>query len=258
MRLVDQTNHPVVLDKEPLRIVSLVPSQTELLYYLDLDKETIGITKFCVHPKTWHQSKERVGGTKTCDIEKIRRLKPHLIIANKEENTKEDIEKLRKEFQVYTSDIQTLEDAYQMMQNIGQLTNRKSKADQIIDTLKEHFKDLPKINRKVLYLIWKRPYMSAGSQTFITTVLNKIGLENAHQANLRYDEITEAEISQINPDFIFLSSEPYPFKDKHLKELEALSDARVLLVDGEMFSWYGSRLLDFKTYYLETLRPQLL
>lgn len=257
MKLVDQTNHPINSSNGNLRIVSIVPSQTELLYYLGLGEKVVGVTKFCVHPSNWFKTKDRIGGTKTIDIEKVKALKPSIIFANKEENTREDIEILRQHFQVYTSDIKSLEDSYQMINDIGLITFTKKRSELLIKTLKSDFSSLSKLRGTVLYLIWYNPYMSAGTSTFINCMLSLIGLKNADQSNLRYDEINEAKIIELSPDYIFLSSEPFPFKDKHAKALRQFSRAKIIRVDGELFSWYGSRLLGFKKYYEISLLPQL-
>ncbi|MDX1350223.1 MAG: helical backbone metal receptor [Putridiphycobacter sp.] len=255
--MVDQTNHIIQVESEIDSIVSLVPSQTEMLSYFGLDVETVGITKFCIHPKEWYNSKKRIGGTKNIDIEKIRALNPNLIIANKEENVASDIELLRADFTVYTSDVVTLESAYQMMADVGKLTNRIDKASALIHKIKAGFASLPQINKTVLYLIWKDPYMAAGTETFINAMLQSIGLDNCHQKNKRYDEIGLSEIQTLNPDYIFLSSEPYPFKEKHIAELETKTNSKVILVDGEKFSWYGSRMLSFKSYIENELLSKL-
>jgi ABC-type Fe3+-hydroxamate transport system substrate-binding protein len=255
--MVDQTNHIIQVESNIDSIVSLVPSQTEMLSYFGLDVETVGITKFCIHPKEWYNSKKRIGGTKNINIKKIRDLNPDLIIANKEENVASDIELLRAYFTVYTSDVVTLESAYQMMADVGKLTNRIDKAAELIHKIKAGFASLPQINKTVLYLIWKDPYMAAGRETFINAMLQSIGLDNCHQKNKRYDEIGLSEIQTLNPDYIFLSSEPYPFKEKHIAEIETKTNSKVILVDGEKFSWYGSRMLSFKNYIENELLSKL-
>jgi len=231
-----------------------VPSQTEFLYEIGLDKEVIGITKFCIHPNKWFKSKTRVGGTKTVDFDKIKTLKPDLIIANKEENTQAEIEALQKLYTVYVSDIFTLEDNYKMMSDIGELTNKQTEANSIISNIKSNFLDLKQVQKNVLYLIWREPYMLAGQDTFINHILNKCGFTNAFKVNKsRYNEITTQQISELDVDYIFLSSEPYPFKQKHIDELQEFTTAKIILVDGEMFSWYGSRMAKFKNYYNQDL-----
>src|SRR4051812_11307667 len=120
-RFTDQMGNAVELEGPPSRIVSLVPSQTELLFYLGLDKEVAGITKFCIHPAEMFHSKPRVGGTKKYDFEKIRQLAPDLIIGNKEENEQKQVEELQKLYPVWMSDIRNLADALQMIRSVGEL-----------------------------------------------------------------------------------------------------------------------------------------
>ncbi|MCE3228257.1 MAG: iron transporter [Bacteroidetes bacterium] len=251
LTFTDQTKHTISLEKIPKRIISIVPSQSELLWDLGLREELIGITKFCIHPNEMFRKVERVGGTKKLDIEKIRELKPDLIIGNKEENEREQIELLRKEFQVWMSDIFNFEDALEMMKCIGDLTGKQSEAEKITEEINRFLPSIKVIfpNKKTAYFIWKDPYMLAASDTYIDAVLNHIGLSNAASGLSRYPEITIEQLKKIKPEYCFLSSEPFPFKEKHAKELqEFLPETKVIIVDGEMFSWYGSRLLHLPAY----------
>ncbi|MGV6861666.1 MAG: ABC transporter substrate-binding protein [Putridiphycobacter sp.] len=249
LSVTDQLGHKIELKHSAKRIISVVPSQTEFLFDLGLDKRVVGITKFCIHPKNWHQSKTRVGGTKTLNLEVIQSLKPDLIIANKEENTQSEIEQLQKHFPVYISDIYNLEDVKKMMLDIGVLTEKKTKASEIISEVENNFQNLPKFELSALYLIWKDPFMAAGQKTFINWMLTQIGLTNViSHPESRYVELNDKDLELHQPQIILLSSEPYPFKAKHLAEIESMSNAKVKLVDGEMFSWYGSRLKYFKSY----------
>jgi ABC-type Fe3+-hydroxamate transport system substrate-binding protein len=248
----DQLNREITLSPTPKRIISLVPSQTELLFDLGLDQEVIGITKFCVHPDHWFRNKIRVGGTKTLKTDLISSLQPDLIIANKEENVKAQVETLEKIAPVWISDISTIEQSYSMMQSIGGITGTSLRANALIDQIKNEFANLllpcVKVYR-VAYLIWKDPYMSVGGDTFISDMLRASGFENILSEKTRYPEITTAELRSKNTELVFLSSEPYPFKQKHIDELQAeLPDAKILLVDGEIFSWYGSRMKYAATY----------
>jgi len=254
INLIDQIGHKIQLETTAKRIISVVPSQTELLFDLGLDDEVVGITKFCIHPQEWFKSKNRVGGTKTLKFDKIKALNPDLIFANKEENTQSEIEFLQKHYNVYTSDIQTLNEAYQMMSDVGVMTGRDEKSKKIINQIKDNFETLPQFNKTVLYLIWRNPYMAVGQNTFINHLLEKIGLTNVIKgADSRYIEISDKEISQLNPEYILLSSEPYPFKQKHISEIGKQTKSKSILVDGEIFSWYGSRLRHFKKYVLNQL-----
>jgi ABC-type Fe3+-hydroxamate transport system substrate-binding protein len=249
----DQTGRTIELPATPQRIISLVPSQTELLAYLGLQQEVIGITKFCIHPAAWFQQKTRIGGTKQLDIEKIHAVKPDFIIANKEENVKEQVEELARHYPVWISDVTDLESAYEMINAIGQLVNKVTKADQLISAIKTNFNTLPLfINKpKAAYLIWRNPYMTVSGDTFIHHMLTKAGFENVYANDSRYPSITVKELTAKAPEVLFLSSEPYPFQQKHVTELkEYLPDTTIILADGEMFSWYGSRLLLAPAYFL--------
>jgi ABC-type Fe3+-hydroxamate transport system substrate-binding protein len=240
----------------PNRIVSLVPSQTELLHYLGLENETTGITKFCIHPETWFKTKTRVGGTKTINFNTIHQLQPDLIIANKEENVKEQIEQLAQHYPVWVTDINNLRDALSMIKDIGKLTSKEKEADLLVKKINTNFDLLalkPQTTNNKLrtaYLIWRDPYMTIGGDTFISDMLLKCGFENVFAHKKRYPEITIAELPIANCQLLLLSSEPYPFKQKHIDELSAqLPGCKIILADGEMFSWYGSRLLLAPGYF---------
>lgn len=238
------------------RIVSLVPSQTELLFDLGLDNEVVGITKFCVHPEPWKQTKTIVGGTKNVNVQVVESLKPDLIIANREENTKEDIEKLSKH-RVYVSDVKAINDAYDMMNAVADMTGASAK--DLIDRIKSSFAALPSFEiKRALYLIWKKPWMAAGADTFINHTMTLCGFENIIEDN-RYPSISGELIQQLDPEVVLLSSEPYPFKDQHVDEVKKLfPKAKVMLVDGEMFSWYGSRMVLMAEYFLSLRSTALL
>jgi ABC-type Fe3+-hydroxamate transport system substrate-binding protein len=262
MNVTDQLGNTLTLSAFPKRIISLVPSQTELLFDLELDEEVIGITKYCIHPKEKVKEKTVIGGTKKLKLDEIRRLKPDLIIGNKEENERGQIEELQSEFPVWMSDIKLFGQALDMIEMIGELTGRKEKSKEIRMEIQKRFIEfsihLPadgKI-RTVLYLIWRKPYIAAGRDTFISHLLKLCALKNAIPSEpSRYPEVTAEEIQHLNPSHIFLSSEPYPFKDKHLTELQSICPtAKVVLVDGEIFSWYGTRLLKSPSYFKELLR----
>ena len=240
----------------PKRIVSLVPSQTELLFDLGLEAETVGITKFCVHPKSWFKTKEKVGGTKTVNIDKIHRLQADLIIANKEENVKEQIEVLANDYPVWLTDVNSLENALQMISDIGQLTGKNETALSLVNTISTAFKALPQINHpiKTAYLIWQKPYMTIGVDTFINDMLLQCGFENVFANKTRYPQININDLQTANCQLLLLSSEPYPFKQKHIDELsKQLPATKIMLADGEFFSWYGSRMLQSPVYFTQLI-----
>lgn len=238
----------------PRRIVSIVPSQTELLADLGLDNQVVGVTKFCVHPEKWFQEKPRIGGTKTLNLEKIAALKPDLIIGNKEENQQEQIETLAKRYPVWMSDIVSLQDALAMIREIGLLTDRKEEAIAMASTIESSFENLADIFTErplsAAYLIWRKPYMAVGSGTFVHEMLGFAGFRNIFAHKARYPETSLAELAETQPQVVLLSSEPYPFAQKHVAELQAVCpNSKIILVDGEMFSWYGSRLKIAPDYF---------
>jgi len=302
MHFTDQLNNTIELASPPQRIISLVPSQTELLCDLGLEEHLIGVTKFCVHPPHIRKTKHVVGGTKNLRMDEIRKLNPDLIIANKEENEQAQVEALAKEFPVWTSDIHTFDDAIKMIGLIGELTGRTLKAKQVVEEIaaaKDKFLGIRrqepgipnpelrtrnKENRtknqepgtknqeprtknqepgipntelrtqnpepRTLYLIWRNPWMSVGGDTFISHMLELAGFNNLLKDQYRYPTLTDTELSNLNPELILLSSEPYPFNEKHIAELQVLCPgSRILLVDGELFSWYGSRMIQSFEYF---------
>jgi ABC-type Fe3+-hydroxamate transport system substrate-binding protein len=261
MLFLDQMNRKVELKDFPERIVSLVPSQSELLFYLLDNKKVVGITRFCIHPKDSFLKTTKIGGTKDFDFAKIDALKPDLIIGNKEENYKDGIEKLAEKYPVWMSDINTVEDALQMIKLIGKLVNQPQKAQLLAEQIANKFhilKERVKQHKqpKVAYLIWRKPLMVAGNNNFIHDILTKIGLDNVYaEKNSRYPETSEEELTDLNPDFIFLSSEPYPFKEKHIEYFASLCPkATIKVVDGEMFSWYGNRMLQSADYLAKLIK----
>lgn len=257
---VDQLNREVVLMEPPKKIVSLVPSQTELLYDLGLRNEVTGITKFCIHPDEWFRTKTRIGGTKKINFEKIDVLNPDLVIGNKEENDQGQVETLMKKYPVWMSDIKNLEDALVMIRSVGTIVDRKKEASELSEHIQRQFNDLAseRVNIKpltVAYLIWNKPIITVGGDTFIHDMLLKCGFQNAFADTMRYPEITMEDLSSRHPDLIFLSSEPYPFREKHLEEFASLLPlSKPLLTDGEFFSWYGSRLVKAVDYFRTLIR----
>jgi ABC-type Fe3+-hydroxamate transport system substrate-binding protein len=214
-----------------------------------LDEEVVGITKFCVHPPHWLKEKTLIGGTKKFHFEIIDRLRPDLIIGNKEENYREGIELLQKKYPVWMSDIITLDDALSMITSVSEITGRQNSGASLVERIRKLFKEMKPVNASVLYLIWRKPWMGAGKATFINSMLKIMGLENVLQTE-RYPELSEEEMKELHPEVLLLSSEPYPFREGHIEELKRIvPKAKIILVDGEMFSWYGSRLLKAPDYF---------
>ena len=253
--MLDQLQRSVDLKQKPKRIVSLVPSQTELLVYLGLEASLVGITKFCVHPNHILKSKTIVGGTKQIHVDKIKTLQPDIILCNKEENTPEIIESLKNVAPIHISDVNNLEDCFELINMYGEIFEVEDRAlDLIENTKKERLDFRAKIQnrekRKVAYFIWKKPWMVVASETFIDCMINDAGFENVFKDQKRYPEIKLDNPKLKEAEVILLSSEPYPFKENHIKELKSiLPQKEVVIVDGELFSWYGSRLLESYKYF---------
>ncbi len=235
-----------------MKIISLVPSITETLFDFGLTSdEVIGRTKFCIHPSDLVKNVEVIGGTKNLNIEKIRSLKPDLIIANKEENEKLQVEELMKDFKVWVTDIETLEGNQDFISDLGSLLNKENLALDFNKKIASVFTDIKDFDsKKVAYLIWKNPYMTVGSDTFINEVLLRSGFENLFENRRRYPEVSVEDLK--DADLIFLSSEPFPFQQKHIDELLLeLPDKEMILLDGEAFSWFGTHLMKVGDYLKE-------
>jgi ABC-type Fe3+-hydroxamate transport system substrate-binding protein len=275
----DQLNRKIDIPNKPKRIVSLVPSITHLLHKLKLINELVGITKFCVDPPELRSKIELIGGTKKQDIRKIRNLEPDLIIANKEENKKETIERLSEFAPVWVSEVNSVSDSIALVFSIGKICNREEEANKIIESISVGFAKVKKRARRFLinptagYFIWQDPYMVAGHNNIINSIMKYMGLTNVFntknnefmqkyvmnsRVNHRYPIVNDELIQLISPKYILLSSEPFPFKEKHIAQFkEILPSAEIMLVPGEMFSWYGAKLIK-STEYLLNLQTILL
>ncbi len=227
------------------RIVCLVPSLTELLVDLEVGERLIGRTRFCIHPENKVGDIQIIGGTKTPNTKKILGLEPDLIIANHEENRKEDIEKLQEHVKVLVTEIDAIAEVISAIREIGRLVDKEDKAQQIVSEIKSLLDHKPDVESlSTAYFIWKDPWMVAAAETYIDSVLQHYNLKNVYENQTRYPEIELEELKKRNPKLILLSSEPYPFKEKHLQEIENLCpNAKVELINGEWFSWYGSGMI---------------
>ncbi|HUH27753.1 MAG TPA: helical backbone metal receptor [Gelidibacter sp.] len=254
-KMKDQLHRHITVDKIPKRIISLVPSQTELLVDLGLESSIVGITKFCVHPIHLKEEKVVVGGTKQVNFDKIRDLKPDIILCNKEENTKAMIQELEKIAIVHISDIYTIDDTLELIELYGDLFSKKKAAITMIKEIskkkfefEDYIKDKPK--RTAAYFIWKGPWMVAARHNFIDELLRLNGFENYYGHQSRYPEVLLKASDTEQAELVLLSSEPFPFKEEHKQEIKPFfPNATILVVDGEMFSWYGSRLLKAFDYF---------
>ncbi len=264
----------------PQRIVSLVPSQTELLFDLGVGERVVGVTRYCVHPAGEVAKKEVVGGTKTLRFDIIERLEPDLIIGNMEENERGAIERLEIDYPVWMSDVRDLVGAIRMIRSVGGVVDRASEAEKIAADVELAFDALPRLPNalRVAYVIWRKPHMVAGRPTFIDAMLTICGFENAFGAQTlpaesalagdlsasdkpagpmsvqlagdsRYPVVNDDQLRTSGLDLILLASEPFPFDEVYRAEFaEKFPGVNVRLVDGEMFSWYGSRLVRAAKY----------
>jgi len=257
--LIDQIGNEIDITAAPTRIICTVPSLTEYLYDLGLEEYIVGVTKFCVHPKSLTKKVEKIGGTKNINLDIVEKLNPDLIIANKEENQKDQIITLSENHKVLVTNIKDLTSSLKGLSLIAEATHRSQKGAEIISIIEDQkalfdFDNFQ--NLKVAYLIWKGPYMTIGNDTFIHDILAQTGFTNVFGNRERYPQVSLAQIKSMDPDLIMLSSEPFPFKEVHSQEIEKVLDCPIILVNGEYFSWYGSRMI-FAFKYINDLRLEL-
>ncbi|MFV1882943.1 MAG: helical backbone metal receptor [Balneola sp.] len=226
------------------RIICLVPSLTELLIDLGVNNRLIGRTKFCIHPEEIIKEIPTYGGTKNPQIEDIIKSNPDLIIANKEENQKEDIEELARHTEVVLTEIDTIEQALDWILKLGLKMDRTDESRRLVNEINSTLQQVPETKPlRTAYFIWKDPWMTVGHDTYIHDVMEKYSLMNVFVDQARYPTTNIEDLSSLNPELILLSSEPYPFKEKHISELkDVCPDSKIELVNGEWFSWYGSRM----------------
>ena len=248
------------------RIVSLVPSITELLFELGLEEEIVGRTGFCIHPKKQVERVPKLGGTKDVDLKKLKALEPTHVILNIDENTLATFNLISKFVQnIIVTHPNAPEDNIKLYRLIGGVFNRSQMAESLVVQFEQKLlrlqlnqKHLPQ--RKILYLIWKKPWMSVNRDTYIANMLKLINCRVVtYRCEARYPTCSLESLLSYETDMCLLSSEPYPFKSKHIVELESLLNLfdKVRLVDGEMFSWYGSRAI-LALDYLDSLNQDWL
>ena len=248
MKITDHLGTEVDLPKSPQRIVSLVPSITELLHDLGLSGQVVGRTKFCIYPDKGFPIASIIGGTKNVHIDIVRDLNPDLVIANKEENVKDQVEAISKFTSTFTTVVKNRSDALKMILDIGNVCDKKDAAKDLIEKINLDFKPTENSKIKIVYLIWQNPYMTIGGDTYISNFLEDFGFENVYKAQNRYPSVELSEIVELKPNAILLSSEPFPFEEKHLREISASTGINTVLVDGSYCSWYGSRILPAQNY----------
>ena len=260
LHFTDQLGQPILLNRHPEKVISLVPSITYLLFAFGIDKEVTGITRFCKLPAHWKKQKTIIGGTKDIKFDRIADLKPDIILANKEENTKEMVIELQKIAPVYVSDIQDLEDNYRLITDLGKILKREKAAQELIQEIQTAYTAYHQLkipSKKTAYFIWKDPWMTVGGDTFINHMLQSAGFDNIFSDRLRYPEVDLQQLQSLDPEVILLSSEPFPFKEKEQNLLQSMfPKACVLLVKGEPFTWFGAYTLQAFSYF-QSLQKQI-
>ena len=256
----DARGCPLSLNAPPARIVSLVPSQTELLAYLGLDDQVVGLTRFCERPEHWRAEKPIVGGTKQVDVDIVRELDPDLILANHEENTADDVAALDDIAPVFVTEVKTVSGALDMIRTVGALTNTADRTSTLVGKIISRFHALPDFpSLRAVYFIWREPYMTVGRDTFIHDVMQWGGFHNPYADHTRYPDVSLQALPDQEPDVLLCATEPFPFHDadRFTDDLRAaVPETPVEIVDGQPFSWYGPRLLETPSY-LKTLRTRL-
>lgn len=248
--MIDHVGREVKLTTRPKRIVSLCPAITATLFAIGLDKEVVGRTRFCIYPKEQVEHIPIVGGTKEINIDKIHAVKPDLIIAEKEENTKEIVAQLEKDFPVFVFEIQSIQENKRMLEDLGKIVQKQEEANQLAYTIETAFQNLPNLQgKKAAYMIWRTPYMVVGHSTYINTVLESLHLINPFtKFEGRYPAVTLEELKKAELDYLFLATEPFRFQEKHVEEFKTLlPDVDISLIDGEMF-WYGVNMVEGAKY----------
>lgn len=250
--VLDMLGRVLDIPLQPHRVVSLCPSQTETLFELGLDGRVVGITRYCIHPGDRVRNVAKVGGTKKVDLELVRSLQPDLIIAEKEENPREMVEALSDLAPVFVTNVEDPTSAFRMIERLGDLTGCEARAGELVEEIQRAWGAIQKPERKlrVAYLIWRNPWMAAGPTTYIDSLIRHLGWQNVFgdspESGSRYPEFLLEELHRAQPELVLLSSEPFPFRDRHLEEVRsAVPGARVLLTDGEPWSWYGARMREF-------------
>ncbi|WP_144510817.1 ABC transporter substrate-binding protein [Bacillus sp. FJAT-22090] len=255
--MTDHTGRQVTIPVSPKRIISICPAITETLFALGLENEIIGRTKYCIFPEGIVENVPIVGGTKEVSEEKVRALQPDLILAEKEENTEAIVHALEKIAPVFVLEVQSIKEAYRFTHTLGVLTNKESEANKLIEACRAVFPSFSIHSKNATYVIWRKPYMVVGGNTYINDVLHTLGLQNPFAtAESRYPSVTKEELAKENLDVLLLASEPFPFKEKHVEEFQSfLPNTKIILVEGEMF-WYGARM-EIAGPYLKKLEEDL-
>jgi ABC-type Fe3+-hydroxamate transport system substrate-binding protein len=243
----DALGRTLTIPEPPGRIVSLVPSLTEALFAFGLAERVAGVTRFCVEPAEEVASKTKVGGTKNVDVASAVALQPDLVLANVEENTKEDVEALESAgLQVFLTFARTVSEAIEELQTIAAITDSEDAARPYVEDAHAALSEVQASEGAVRTFcpIWRNPWMTVGPDTYIHDVLTVCGAANVFSdASERYPEVRLPDVATRQPELVLLPDEPYRFGEKNVPEvIDALPGVRIELVDGKMLCWYGPRI----------------
>ncbi len=223
-----------------MRIVSLVPSLTELVWWLGRDDWLIGRTRFCTEPVGLIERVPAVGGTKDPDVAAITGLRPDLVITNREENRKEDVEALEAAgLRVVLTDPNSVDEAVAMIAELGELLGAGERAQALVADI-EAALTAPLRGPKVFVAVWKKPMLGLGSESYGNDLIKRCGATNVLSERPRYPETSREELVALAPDLILLPDEPYRFRERDRQEFSRIAPAR--LVDGKALWWYGPRM----------------
>ncbi len=253
MKITDDLGRTFSFKKPPRRIISLCPSVSETLLDLGLEGFLAGRTDYCIHPQNKIESIPGVGGPKSVSIQLLQSLCPDIIIAVKEENDKKTLENLAAlNYKCFIFDVNNFSDALNMIEKIGVIFNVEDRAQTMTEGIKKGFEGIGQVLKKLnfIYMTWSSPYIAAGTGNYINSLITGLGFNNCLSKHInRYVRLSLGELKKLSPDIVFLPSEPYNYTlyDK-LKFEKIFPSARAVLVDGEMFCWYGSRMLKAAPY----------
>ena len=250
---VDSLGRELRLTGAPRRIVSLVPSITETLFSLGLGASIAGVTDYCVHPAEGVREKPKLGGTKNPRLDELLALSPDLVIANREENRRRDVERLEAAgVAVFVTDARDVEAAIRELEVFGELTERareaRSIAEGVRDALRVARESRPDPAPRVVSLVWRRPWMAVGGDSFAHALVSECGgLNPFEESERRYPRVDEGDLEAAAPDVILLPTEPYAFGEAERQELLALDcpaarSGRIHVIEGELLTWYGPRM----------------
>jgi ABC-type hemin transport system substrate-binding protein len=226
----------------PPTIVSLVPSLTELVFWLGLGEQLVGRTRFCTEPADRVGAVPIVGGTKNPHVDRIIALRPGLVIANREENRREDVEALAAAgLDVLLTDPNTVRGAVAMIRKLGERLQCTLRAEVLAAAIEAELAVAPPTNPvRVFVAVWKEPFMGLGAESYGHDLVEQAGAVNVLRGRTRYPELTAEQLAGLRPELILLPDEPYPFTEADVAQFNAIAPARV--VDGKLLWWYGPRI----------------